>query len=292
MSKYYKIGIILWAVTQMLYAQNTILNTILNRTTCKGDAKQELTHSRDWVKAWNTCSGYTALKKDGTLWQFGIVGECGWGQINPFDPLTGKEIYKEKKIYTLKPKKIGSEFRGAKVVNGGYRLYAIKRDGTLWGWGEGLGVKAKKLSSSRNWLDFNLKYEGNGCCSYDVGLKKDGTLWRFPETAFSYGAYKTPLKLQKIGHFNDWKKVVLGCCAIYGVRRDGSLWRYYDEVGKTVFKRYILKNKSYDGDMDLYPFLKSKMAKVPSGTIYSPNFNKKIKPNRDGKLCLLPKMVF
>jgi len=271
---------------------NNVTKKYSKKVKCTGNAKQESTHSQDWVKAWNTCSGYTALKKDGTLWQFGKVGECGWGQITPFDPQTGKAIYKEKKIYHLKAKKIGDGFRRAKFIDGGYRMYAIKKDGTLWGWGEGLGVKPKKLSSSHNWSDFGVKYEGNGCFGYDVGLKKDGTLWRFPETAFSHGKYKTALKLEKIGQFSDWKKIALGCGAIYGLRKDGSLWRYYEEVGKTVFKKHTLKKKSYDGDMDLYPFLKSKMAKVPSGTIYSPDFNKKIKANKDGTLCLWPELKY
>ena len=78
------------------------------------------------------------------------------------------------------------------------------------------------------------------------------------------------------------------------LRKDGSLWKtsFDDEIkgGKIVFKRHKLKKKSYDGDMELYPYLRSKMAKVPSGTIYSPNFNKKIKANEDGTLCLLPEV--
>ena len=258
------------------------------KTTCDGNAKQELTYSGDWVKAWNTCSGYTALKKDGSLWQFGKVGGCGWGGIIPVD-----SQYKPKYIYHLKPKKIGSGFKGAQIINGGYRLYAIKKDGTLWGWGEGLGTVPRKLSKSHNWSSFAVKYEGNGCCGYDVGLKKDGTLWRFPESAFARGQYRTALKLQKISRFSDWKKVVLGCCSIYGLKKDGSLWKSYEEEGgKTIFKRHKLKKKSYDGDTDLYPFLKSKMAKVPSGTIYNPNFNKKTEANKDGMLCLLPEVKY
>jgi hypothetical protein len=259
------------------------------KVTCKKNRKQELTRSADWIKAWNTCSGYTALKKDGSLWQFGKVGECGWGQIIPFDPQTGKAIYKEKTIYTLKPKKIGTGFTGAKIINGGYRMYAIKRDGTLWGWGEGLNVKPKKLSSSRNWLSFGIKYEGNGCCGYDVGLKKDGSLWRIPESAFARGKYKTALRLQKIGQFSDWKKIVLGCCAIYGLRKNGTLWKFDDAEGKNGFKKFIPQKRSYDGDQELYPLLKSKMSKVRSGAIYnSQSPQKTIKANRDGTLCLLP----
>ena len=255
------------------------------RTVCKENARQETTYSRDWEKAWSTCSGYTALKKDGSLWQFGKVGGCGWGGIISVD-----SQYKPKYIYQLKPKKIGSGFRGAKIINGGYRLYAIKKDGTLWGWGEGLGVKPKKLSSSRNWSDFGVKYEGNGCCGYDVGLKKDGTLWRFPETAFARGQYKTALKLQKISQFGDWKKIVLGCCSINGLRKNGTLWRF-SQMGneKVAFKRFTPKKKSYGGDTELYPLLKSKMKKVPYGTVYNPEKSeKKLKANKDGTLCLLP----
>jgi len=203
------------------------------KAVCKGDARQEVTHSKEWVKAWETCSGYTALKKDGSLWQFGKVGECGWGQIRPFDPQTGKAIYKEKKIYHLKAKKIGDGFKKARFINGGYRMYAIKRDGTLWGWGEGLGVKAKKLDNSHNWSDFAVKYEGNGCCGYDIGLKKDGTLWRFPESAFAFGKYRTALKLKKIGQFSDWKKIVLGCCNIYGLRKNGRVAAIFTGLEKT-----------------------------------------------------------
>ena len=248
----------------------------------QADAKrQELTHSRDWVKAWDTCSGYTALKKDGTLWQFGKVGECNWGQIIPVDPQTGKPIYKKKTIYHLKPRQIGAGFERAKFVNRGDRMYAIKRDGTLWGWGEGVGIKAKKLSASRGWSDFGIRLTGHDCCNYDIGLKKDGTLWSL-----------TDKKLEKISLFSDWKKIVLGCCSVYGVRRDGSLWRssFYDKGadGKMVFKRYKAKKGINGGDMELYPYLRSNMAKVPSGVVYDATLMRQIKVGRDGTLFLLP----
>jgi len=258
------------------------------RAKCKKNRKQEQSKSKNWIKAWKTCSGYTALKKDGTLWQFGKVGECGWGQINPINLQTGKPLYNIKKIYYLKPKKIGQGFRRAKFFNGGYRMYAIKSNGTLWGWGEGLGAKAKKLSKSRNWSYFAIKYAGNGCCSYDIGLKKDGTLWRIPELAFAQGRYKRPLKIEKISNFSDWKKIVLGCCNIYGLRKNGTMWRF-SQTGneKPSFKRFTPKKKSYGCDIELYRVLKSKMAKVKRGTIYSQQPSQAvIRANKDGTLCL------
>ena len=264
----------------------------------KAQCKQESSKATDWIQAWHTCSGYTALKKDGSLWQFGKVGGCDWGQIMPIDSKTGEAIYKEKHIYHLSSERIGSGFRGARIINGGYRLYAIKKDGTLWGWGEGLGVNPKKLDNSHDWSDFGIKYEGNGCCSYDIGLKKDGSLWRLPESTFSYGKYKTVLKLQKISQFSDWKKIILDCCRIYGMRKDGSLWKAdpLDTVSsnnrKIIFKRYGKAKKESYVELDKYSVLKLKMSKVPFGTIYSPDFNKKIKAKKDGTLCILPEVKY
>lgn len=147
-----------------------------------------------------------------------------------------------------------------------------------------------KIKPSLHWIDFGIKYEGNGCCGYDVGLKKDGTLWRFSESSFSLGKYITALKLQKISQFSDWKKIVLGCCNIYGLRKNGTLWRFSEIDDKdTTFKRFTPKKKSYNGDMELYPVLKSNMEKIRSRTIYSPQSPQKtIKANSDGTLCLLP----
>lgn len=274
-------------------ASKSISHKSYKKAACKSDTKQELTHSTDWVRAWNTCSGYTALKKDGSLWQFGKVGGCDWGQITPIDSKTGKPLYKKRKVYRLNPKKIGSGFSKAKIINGGYRLYAIKKNGSLWGWGEGIGRVPKKLTSRQGWSDFGVRYEGNGCCPYDVGLKKDGTLWRFPESAFSRGKYKTALTLKKISRFRDWKKIVLGCCAIYGVRKDGSLWKSsYDKRNKVIYKKYKAKKKTYDGDNELYPYLKSNMRKVPTGRVYSDGFYSEITSNRDGTLCLFPDVSY
>ena len=80
----------------------------------------------------------------------------------------------------------------------------------------------------------------------------------------------------------------MGCCNIYGLRKNGTLWRFSDIDDKN-FKRFTPKNKSYDGDTELYPVLKSKIGKVRFGMIYTPQSPQKIiKANNDGTLCLLP----
>ena len=138
----------------------------------------------------------------------------------------------------------------------------------------------QELTHSRDWT------RAWGTCSGYTALKKDGTLWRFPESAFSLGRYKTPLVLKKVSRFSDWKKIVLGFCTLYGVRKDGSLWKSDDIDYQGVFKKFKAKKISHDSDTELYPYLKSNMQKVPTGTIYAPQYTGEAEVNKDGTLWL------
>jgi len=235
-------------------------------------AKQELSHSHSWLKAYDTVNGYTALKKDGTLWQFGRVGGCNTGIIM-------KPRYK----YYLSAKKIGSGFRGAKFINGCDNMYAIKRDGTLWGWGITFGHRAKKLSSSK-WADFAKIGSGQACCELRVGLKKDGTLWGYKEAYFNASS-----KLRKLSPYK-WKKIILNCCTIYGLRADNTLWTMDTINSHKVFKKYN-KHKKYTALPRKYKrLLNKKMQGVKKRIIYNNIFPTFIKAGRDGTLYLNPIM--
>ena len=251
--------------------------------------KQESSHAIDWVASWRTCSGDGAIKRNGTLWQFGTVGGCNWGQIIPVDPKTGKVTQRKKYIYHLRGKRIGKGFVGARIINGHYRVYAIKRDGTLWGWGEGLGTKPRLLSHSRNWIDFRVKNAGNGCCAHDVGMQHDGSLWRFPEQV-NY-THKNPIPyLKKIGIRKGWDRVILDCCSIYATRSDGTLWQNDSVHAKTRFKRikygiFCAKNLR----------LCQKLKHMPHRTLRSTESNDVIRINtsgRAGTLWMDPEVVY
>ena len=250
--------------------------------------KQDSSKATDWVASWRTCSGDGAIKQDGTLWQFGKVGDCGWGQIMPVDPVTGKSTVREKYIYHLKGRRIGSGFAGAKIINGGYRVYAIKRDGALWGWGERLREKPILLSHSHDWIDFRVKYEGNGCCAHDIGMQRDGSLWRFPE-GMDY-AHRSPIPyLKMIGRQKGWDKVILDCCAIYATRKDGSLWQNNGLTAKTRFKK--IKYKTFCKD---HPHLCKRLKKMSDHSMYSTGGNDVIWVNtsdRAGRLWMDPEVV-
>jgi hypothetical protein len=262
----------------------------------KAVCKQESSKATDWVASWRTCSGDGAIKKDGTLWQFGEIGGCDWGQIYPVDPYTGKTTYTMHYIYHLEPKKIGDGLDGAKIINGGYRVYAIKRDGTLWGWGEGLRENPMLLSKSRDWVDFGVKFEGNGCCAHDIGLKKDGSLWIFPE-GFDY-AHKSPLPyLKRVGKQKEWDKVILHCCSMYAMRKDGSLWVNRDRVKGLKFVKFDPKVDCKIEGASFCKKLRSAFSKMPPQAIYNYydeyNEMKSQKVNvgsSAGTLCLKPEI--
>lgn len=277
---------VLMMATMLLVSCDT--NVPAFNTTDKG-YKQEFSKSKEWVFAWSTCSGYIAVKKDGSLWQFGKVGGCNWGQILPVDVQTGKPMFEKKYIYHLHAKKIGDGFNGAKFISGGYRVYAIKKDGTLWGWGEGLQDKPMQMSKSHGWIDIVMKYEGNGCCAFDVGLKEDGSLWRFSEYNYDIKLVSVP-EPKQISMYKNWEKIVFGCCTLYGVRADASLWKYNEAYTKALFVTFNSEENMDIADRELYGILTSKDKHLK--ILYNPEeVNRERKVRKDGTLWLLPEVI-
>jgi len=257
-----------------------------NIYTSDSRAKQEFSRSHDWVSAWNSCKGLVALKNDGSLWQFGRTGGCDWGQIEITLPHLTKEY-----LYRLKAKKIGEGFNNAKIINGGYRMYAIKKDGTLWGWGEGFNTRPTKLSSSRDWVNFGIEWEGNGCCAYDIGLKEDGTLWGFSDFS-NFSKKKQIPELKQISQQRNWDKITFGCCMIFGQKKDGSLWEsYHNEKSNNISFKKVTKKSMLDGVIS-YSTLLSKIKDISSGDIRSSHVTGvDIKVRKDGTLWLLPEVA-
>ena len=281
-------------MSKIIFYSNMVLFLMMGCTQNKPqpnaqpECKQESTHAIDWIASWRNCAGDGAIKKDGTLWQLGEVGGCDWEQIYPIDPETGKSIYQKKYVYHLEPKKIGDGFDDAKIINGSYRVYAIKKDGRLWGWGEGLRENPMLLSKSHDWVDFGVKWEGNGCCAHDVGLQKDGSLWRFPE-GFDF-AIKSPIKkLKKVGTQKNWDKVILNCCTMYALKKDGSIWTNRGTNAGVKFKKFDFKSDCFDADQNLCENLKTHFSKMPSQTIYTYGEEGDLEVNVGvGKLCVMP----
>ncbi|MDO4672894.1 MAG: hypothetical protein Q4A76_08265, partial [Porphyromonadaceae bacterium] len=172
------------------------------------------------------CKAYAFfLKEDGSMWSVGTQ-ESG---------VQGTNDGKDHKTLT----RIGTD-NDWEYVSGchfwGYAAFAIKKDGTLWGWGSnrshelGLGEDLQnKLVPTQIGKDNDWKKVVIGE-SAAVALKKDGTLWGWGNNQVgSLGSKGNPsvnfIKVPtKISQDNDWKDVVCVAQRTYAIKNDGTLW--------------------------------------------------------------------
>ena len=139
------------------------------------------------------------------------------------------------------------EFTGANtwysVTTSGSSSYAIKGDGTLWGWGRNdfgqLGdgsyvdryTPVQEYSQSTNWCRvYNTGVSG-------VGIKSDGTLWSWGQNTYGQlGDGTTVAKctpVQKVSLSTNWCALSYGGSSISAIKTDGSLWSWgYNAIGQ------------------------------------------------------------
>jgi len=240
-------------------------------------SKIELTHSRDWVRVWDTCDGDMALKKDGSLWKFRKIGGCDFGSIYPsYKTNIVRKIHK----YYLSPKKIADGFKNASIVSGGYRLYAIKPNGTLWRIQELEGnLTIKKVGNSNNWKSVGINITVHDGLGYDIGLKDDGSLWAL---------YALSGKIEPLVKGKDWSSVIVtNARSIHAKKRDGTLWKIEHGKIKPLIKKDFYSEKSY---LELLERFK----KISSSTVQGDNpidIPLGVEVEKDGTLKLFPHII-
>lgn len=124
----------------------------------------------------------------------------------------------------------------------GYEIstsYAIKTDGTLWGWGAnnngqlGLGDTNDRnvpvqVGSDTNWSKINGN-SGNHCLS----IKTDGTLWSCGynhDGQLGLGDTNDRNVPVQVGSDTDWDKINLGGVFSIAIKTDGTLWSCGDNI--------------------------------------------------------------
>ena len=165
-----------------------------------------------------------ALKSDGTIWTWGYNSS---GQLGDGTTSIGRKS----------PYKIGNDTNWSKIFCGLSFIIAIKKNGSLWSWGENgmgqLGYISKdepiqttplQIGSDSNWVQAS-------CGQYHtVAIKNDGTLWSWGlNNSGQLGDGKVSgggSKPTKIGLENNWFQVACGYIYTIAIKKDGTLWAW------------------------------------------------------------------
>jgi alpha-tubulin suppressor-like RCC1 family protein len=169
----------------------------------------------NWAATWAGRSHTFGLKSDASLWAW---GNNTYGQLGD-----GTKVGKQS------PVRVGSanDWDGVQIAAGYSHTLALKKDGSLWAWGSGIGGELGdgsatdkntpvRVGDGNNWVKI---WAGD---STSVGLKSDGTLWKWGRTSI------IPVQ---IGTDNDWIDCSHGQATTgIALKSDGSLWLLSDPL--------------------------------------------------------------
>jgi hypothetical protein len=172
----------------------------------------------NWVRVAAGGSTTLALKSDGTMWAWGenLYGQLGDGTTAREQPAPVRSVP-------------GNDWK--EVATGGPHSVALKRDGTLWSWGNNwagqLGDGGTNFSrapvrvgSSSNWTRI---WAG---AIQNVGQQSDGSLWfwGWDYTRSSRGSsIAVPTR---VSADTNWASVGMGDYMVFAIRSDGTLWAW------------------------------------------------------------------
>jgi alpha-tubulin suppressor-like RCC1 family protein len=176
-----------------------------------------------WSKIMSGGNFSMAIKTDGTLWAWGAnqAGQLGLGNTT----------------YYSSPKQVGSLTNWASIYgsSGGYAVFGIKTNGTLWAWGNGavgqLGLGNTTYYSSpvqvgalTNWVQI-----ASGSGYFALAVKTDGTLWSWgfgSSGRTAQGNTTTYSSPKQVGILTNWSYVSAGAGFGNAIKTDGTLWSW------------------------------------------------------------------
>jgi hypothetical protein len=174
----------------------------------------------DWVRVQAGFTTGYALKRDGTLWAWGLnnFGQLGIGS------------------WADSPKavQVGTATNWSKIRAGGVSAAGIQSDGSLWIWGGSprLGnttpqssqnlLVPVRFTAGTNWVDVAVAF------NLWLAVKSDGTLWAWGRDAHTFtGASPDACEIPtQIGHETDWQSIRSSRGGDYDLlrKRDGTFW--------------------------------------------------------------------
>jgi alpha-tubulin suppressor-like RCC1 family protein len=230
--------------------------------------KDGVHYDTDWSTT--VAAGWThsaALKQDGSLY---VWGDNSWGQLG--DGAGGALSQ------TVFPHRLGTDTWKA-VTAGGLFTVAIRKDGTMWAWGDNnYGQLGNDNGGNGDYSLVPVQLLGKNGVTYDndwkvivagpyhvLALKNDGTLWAWGKNEFGQLGMgsssdgdigKKPVQvLGKNGtgtYDTDWVDMAAGVSHSVAIKSDGTLWGWGEggigQTGDPLFQDHNKPMEILGGD--------------------------------------------
>jgi alpha-tubulin suppressor-like RCC1 family protein len=176
----------------------------------------------NWVNVAVGGSATLALKADGTIWAW---GENIYGQLGD-----GSNVREKASPVRSVP---GDDWK--QVATSGMHVTALKRDGSLWSWGnnwagqlgDGTTNNSRvpvRVGSSTNWTRVWANLIEN------VGQQTDGSLWFWGwDYTRSQRGSSIPVPT-RVSPDTNWVDVGMGDWMVFAIKSDGTLWAWGREA--------------------------------------------------------------
>src|SRR5690554_2994206 len=193
----------------------------VNSNTQNFSSLQQITTANDWVKISASHQYALALKSDSTIWAWGRNDDHQLGN----SPATLEQLF---------PIQVGTDTDWVEISSGvSSTSFAIKADGTIWGWGSNpasiivVGSSTysvptpTQVGTDTDWLTMSVGVE------HILAQKQDSTLWSWgggEGLGLGGSPYVTNTPQQITT--DKWISFSTGFNTSFGIKDDGTLWAW------------------------------------------------------------------
>ncbi|GIO15225.1 hypothetical protein J19TS2_47800 [Cohnella xylanilytica] len=185
-----------------------------------------------------------ALKEDGTVW--------AWGNADEGEMGNGTEIDAQ-----LTPVQVQGLTDVVAISAGNYHNFAIKSDGTLWGWGDNNNGRLGDGTGQKRKTPVQITALGNNVAAVSAGgfhslaLTKDGTVWAWGfngQSQLGIGNTTSQSLPQQVPGLSGVTRIAAGAYHSLAMTSEGMVWGWgyngYGQLGNGNFNSKSLPSLS------------------------------------------------